>query len=175
MLRQDRLVIALEQRQEKAPREIINCANPCLEVASGRVPLCGAAHERAQAQRRGRARSPVSGMKKKDHPSRRHNKRYDTPQGIWVLWKCGKVEDMSKVRDVSVGGLFIETLKVCRVGTPIELHFLVEDGEIRATAMVRYVSPSNGMGLQFKTVRSEDQERFSAMIKRLIQVSGKEQ
>jgi hypothetical protein len=114
-------------------------------------------------------------MKKKDHPSRRHNKRCETPQGTWVLWKCGKVEDMSKVRDVSVGGLFIETLKVCKVDTPIELHFLVEDGEIRATATVRYVAANRGMGLQFKAVRSEDQERFSAMIKRLLHVTGKEE
>ena len=81
---------------------------------------------------------------------------------------------MSKVRDVSVGGLFLETLKVCPVDTPIELHFLVEDGQIHATATVRYVSAGHGMGLQFKAVRSEDQARFSAMIKRLIQVSGKE-
>jgi len=111
---------------------------------------------------------------KKNHPSRRRTKRYETPLGIWVLWRCGKVEDMSRVRDVSVGGLFIETLKVCPLETSIDLHFLVEDGEIRATATVRYVSEGRGMGLQFKTVRSEDQERFSAMIKRLIQVSGKE-
>jgi len=81
---------------------------------------------------------------------------------------------MSKVQDVSVGGLFIETLKVCKVDTPIELHFLVEDGEIRATATVRYVSANRGMGLQFKAVRSEDQERFSLMIKRLLHITGKE-
>jgi hypothetical protein len=113
-------------------------------------------------------------MKKKDHPSRRHNKRYETPQGIWVLWRCGKVEDMSRVRDVSVGGLFVETQKVCPLDTPIELHFLVEDGEIRATATVRYASANHGMGLQFKTVRSEDQQRFSLMIKRLIRGNEKQ-
>lgn len=81
---------------------------------------------------------------------------------------------MSKVRDVSVGGLFIETLKVCPVDSTINLHFLVEDGEIGATATVRYVSEKCGMGLQFKAVRSEDQARFSRMIKRLMQVNGKQ-
>jgi len=68
-----------------------------------------------------------------------------------------------------VGGLFIETLKVCPVDATVELHFLVEDGEIRANAIVRYVKAGNGIGLQFKTVRSEDQVRFSRMMKRLIQ------
>jgi len=38
-----------------------------------------------------------------------------------------------------VGGLFVETLKVCPVDATVELHFLVEDGEIRANATVRYV------------------------------------
>jgi len=68
-----------------------------------------------------------------------------------------------------VGGLFIETTKVCPVGATVELHFLVEDGEIRVKATVRYIKPGGGLGLQFKTVRSEDQARFATMIKRLIQ------
>lgn len=67
-----------------------------------------------------------------------------------------------------MGGLFIETRKACAVGATVELHFLVEDGEIKANATVRYVKAGSGMGLQFKTVRSEDQARFAAMIKRLI-------
>jgi hypothetical protein len=113
-------------------------------------------------------------MTKKDHPSRRRNKRYETPQGIWVFWRCGGMEDMSKVQDVSVGGLFIETQKVCPVNSTMELHFLVEDGEVQATAIVRYISEKRGMGLQFKTVRSEDQARFSRMIKRLMLVNGKQ-
>jgi hypothetical protein len=58
---------------------------------------------------------------------------------------------------------------VCPVEATVELHFLVEDGEIRANATVRYVKKGDGIGLQFKTVRSEDQLRFAAMMKRLIQ------
>jgi hypothetical protein len=67
-----------------------------------------------------------------------------------------------------VGGLFVETSKVCPIDATVELHFLVEDGGIRATATVRYIKAGTGLGLQFKTVRSEDREHFSAMIKRLI-------
>jgi PilZ domain len=99
--------------------------------------------------------------------SRRHHKRVETPQGVWVFWRCGRAEDTSQVIDLSVGGLFIETAKVCPVDATVELHFLVEDGGIRATATVRYVKAGSGLGLQFKTVRSEDQEHFSAMVKRL--------
>ena len=82
------------------------------------------------------------------------------------------MEDTSRVRDISVGGLFVETLKVCPVDAVVELHFLVEDGGINANATVRYVKPGTGIGLQFKSVRGEDQAHFSTMIKRLIQSVG---
>lgn len=69
---------------------------------------------------------------------------------------------------MSVGGLFIETLKSCPVDATVTLHFLVEDGEITADATVRYVKTGSGLGLKFKNVRTEDQGRFATMIKRLI-------
>jgi len=68
-----------------------------------------------------------------------------------------------------VGGLFIETKKVCPVDATVKLDFLVADGEIRADATVRYVKAGRGLGLQFKAVRSEDHVRFGTMIRRLIQ------
>jgi len=86
-----------------------------------------------------------------------------------VLWKCGRTEDTSKVKDVSVGGLFIETSKLCPIDATVELHFLVEDGEVRASATVKYVLPGVGFGLQFKSIRNEDQANFSTMIKRILQ------
>ena len=58
---------------------------------------------------------------------------------------------------------------MCPVDATVELHFLVEDGEITASATVRYVSAGSGIGLQFKTVRGEDQIRFASMVKRLVQ------
>lgn len=108
-------------------------------------------------------------MKKHVLHSRRHHKRVETPQGVWVFWRCGRTEDTSRVKDLSVGGLFVETRKVCPVDATVELHFLVEDGEIRANATVRYVKAGSGLGLQFKAVRTEDQAHFSTMIKRLLQ------
>ena len=104
--------------------------------------------------------------------SRRHHRRVETPEGVWAFWRCGRTEDTSRVRDLSVGGLFIETRKVCPVGATVELHFLVQDGEIRANAMVRYVKAGSGLGLQFETVRNEDQTRFARMVKRLMQAES---
>jgi hypothetical protein len=107
-------------------------------------------------------------LKKQVLHSRRKHGRVETPQGVWVVWRCGGIEDTSRVRDLSVGGLFIETLRVCPADATVKLHFLVEDGEITADATVRYVKAGSGLGLKFKTVRTEDQARFAAMVKRLI-------
>jgi len=88
---------------------------------------------------------------------------------VLALWRCGRTEDTSRVKDLSVGGLFVETKKVCPVEATVKLNFLVEDGEILADATVRYVKAGSGLGLQFKAVRKEDRERFATMIRRLIQ------
>ena len=91
-----------------------------------------------------------------------------TIQSTNIYWRCGRSEDTSRVRDISVGGVFIETKKSLPLDATVELNFLVEDGGIVAKAAVRYVLPSIGIGLQFKTVRTEDQPLFAAMIKRII-------
>jgi hypothetical protein len=99
--------------------------------------------------------------------SRRHYRRVANPQGVWVYWRCGRNEDTSRVRDIGIGGAFIETKKVLPVDGTVELNFLVEDGGIAAKAAVRYVMSGVGMGLQFKNVRTEDQGHFAAMMKRV--------
>jgi glucan biosynthesis protein len=57
------------------------------------------------------------------------------------------------------------------IDATVELHFLVQDGEIRANATVRYVKAGSGLGLQFETVRSEDRAR-AEMVKRLMQAES---
>lgn len=107
-------------------------------------------------------------MKKRVLHSRRQHKRVDNPAGVWVYWRCGRSEDTSRVRDISVGGIFIETKKNLPMDATVELNFLVEDGGINAKAAVRYVLQGIGVGLQFKNVRTEDQPYFAAMIKRVV-------
>lgn len=55
-------------------------------------------------------------LKKQVLHSRRHQRRVETPEGVCAVWQCGRTEDTSRVKDLSVGGLLIETLKVCPVG-----------------------------------------------------------
>jgi hypothetical protein len=53
------------------------------------------------------------------------------------------------------------------VGAKANLHFLVEEGQIRAEAVVRHVKPGRGLGLQFTSVREEDRRHLADLMKRL--------
>ncbi len=104
-------------------------------------------------------------------PSRRHHPRVETPDEVWVYWKCGGLEDTSRVRDLSMGGLFVETEKASNVDATIRLDFLVQEGQIRAEALVRHVNPGSGLGLKFSALTEEDGPRLTALMTRLWSLS----
>ena len=102
--------------------------------------------------------------------SRRHCPRVETPHEVWVYWNCKGREDTSRVRDLSTGGLFVETEEardVDTVDTKVRLDFLVQEGQIRAEAVVRYVKPGSGLGLRFTALTAEDSPRLTALVTRL--------
>jgi hypothetical protein len=100
-------------------------------------------------------------------PARRFNSRIETPEGVWVYWSCVGRDDTSRVRNVSLAGLFIETRKPMVVGAKTELDFLVQDGQIRAEAVVRHVNPRRGVGLKFTAVKEGDRPHLAALLNRL--------
>jgi|ERR1700682_980932 hypothetical protein len=104
-------------------------------------------------------------------PARRFNSRVETPEGVWVYWSCGGRDDTSRVRNVSLGGLFIETRKPMVVDAKTKLEFLVQEGQIRADALVRHVNPSRGVGLKFTAVRIGDRSHLAALLNRLSRSS----
>jgi hypothetical protein len=100
-------------------------------------------------------------------PSRRRYPRVEKPYGVWVYWNCKGREDTSLVRDLSTGGLFVETEEVRDVDATIRLDFLVQEGQIRAKAVVRHVKPGSGLGLKFTALTEEDGPRLTALMTRL--------
>jgi len=101
------------------------------------------------------------------HFSRRLNSRVESSNNVWVYWECNGDRDLSRVKDMSVGGLFIETPRTKRLGATTNLHFLVQEGQIRADAVVRHVKPGGGLGLKFKAVSEKDRPNLAALMKRL--------
>jgi len=58
------------------------------------------------------------------------------------------MDDVSRVCDLSVGGLFLSTPVPRPVGVSAKLDFLVPEGAIRAEAVVQHLIPSRGVGCE---------------------------
>src|SRR5260370_31511244 len=100
-------------------------------------------------------------------PSRRLTSRVPAPADVWVYWKCQGREDVSCVRDISMGGLFIETPQPKAQGVLTRLHFLVQEGQIRADAVVRHAESGAGIGVKFTALSEQDRPKLSALLNRL--------
>jgi len=102
--------------------------------------------------------------------SRRRTSRvdtFDTSERVSVYWRCNRLEDVSPVRDLSFGGLFIDTSVALPVGAAATIDFLVQEGQIRADSVVRHVEPSSGIGLKFTAIPETDRPRLGMLITRL--------
>ena len=71
---------------------------------------------------------------------------------------------------MSLGGLFLETHRSRGVGSTAKLEFLVQEGQIRAEAIVRHVKPGGGLGLQLTALAEPDRPRLAALMTRLCRL-----
>lgn len=109
----------------------------------------------------------MSMLQKTIAPSRRFNSRIAAADQLWVCWQSNGRDDISRVRDISLGGLFVQTSTLRKIGTPAKLDFLVPEGQIRADAVVRHISPGYGLGLKFTAVTEADRCHLAALMRRL--------
>src|SRR6266481_937193 len=100
-------------------------------------------------------------------PSRRANSRIPLRQDLWVCWQCNGRDDVSRVRDLSLGGLFLETPSLRTIGASTKVDFLVSEGQIRADAVVRHRVPGRGLGLKFTAVTEQDRRKLASLLRRL--------
>jgi hypothetical protein len=83
------------------------------------------------------------------------------------LWNCNGEEDLSRIKDLSTGGLFLQTPIPKPAGVSIRIHFLVQEGEIKAEAVVRHAERGAGVGLKFLALSEQGKPRLAALLKRL--------
>jgi len=100
-------------------------------------------------------------------PSRRFSSRVEVAGDVWVYWKCEGRDDVSRVGNMSMGGLFIETPHARPSGTLTRLNFLVAEGQIRADAIVRHARAGAGLGLKFTALTEQDRPKLAALVTRL--------
>lgn len=86
---------------------------------------------------------------------------------VWVYWEYDQRAEVSHVRDLSLGGLFIETHRPRPDGELIHVHFLVQEGQIRLDGVVARAQPHKGIGLKFQSVSNEDVPQLTALINRI--------
>lgn len=101
--------------------------------------------------------------------SRRLSPRVETHDGVWVYWSANGREDTARVRNLSLGGLFMQTSVSKKVDSMLKLDFLVQEGRISVDAIVRRAEPGRGLALKFTKVRNEDQARLNALVNRFRQ------
>ncbi len=82
----------------------------------------------------------------------------------------GDGQTLALVKDISIGGMFIETRQAPPNGTQIQLRFNLEPDApiVIALAHVTYIVESKGMGVQFVEISPEDQRRIQTYIERFF-------
>ena len=81
---------------------------------------------------------------------------------------CPELLTLAYSRDVSVGGMFIETRQSLPVDTRLNLRFHIEDNApiVTAEAVVAYEIVGLGMGIRFWWISLEDRQRIAAYVAR---------
>ena len=98
---------------------------------------------------------------------RRHSSRVEADEGVYAFWSCDGHQGLSRVRDLSLRGLFMETPVEENLGAAVKLHFLAKEGQIRASAEVRHAKAGQGLGLKFIAIHTDDGQRLASLVRRL--------
>ena len=99
----------------------------------------------------------------------RRYERISLPKGMTVAWYGGGDSQVSRVKTLGLGGLFLAADHVRAVGTTLTLLFEVPGGFVQAEAVVRDVSAGEGMGVEFTNVGPQARVLLDDLLKRLLQ------
>src|SRR6202007_20216 len=83
-----------------------------------------------------------------------------------VYWECDRLRDVSHIRDLSMGGLCMQTRRSRPKSDLVHVHFLVAEGQVRLDGIVVRAQP-NGLGLKFQSVTKEDIPQLTDLINRM--------
>lgn len=97
----------------------------------------------------------------------RRSARVQVSKGVWVSWQVNGPRSVSRVRDLSAGGVFVSTPTPPAVGATVKLLFALAEGEVRIQGVVRYADPKRGMGVEFTNMGAGDRARLQELLRRL--------
>jgi PilZ domain len=99
--------------------------------------------------------------------TRRH-KRISLPQGMTVTWYGNGQQQVSRVKTLSAGGLFLCGSVTLRVDSHLTLVFEVPGGMVLAEAVVRNIVAGEGMGVEFIKMNPETRVLLEGLLTRLL-------
>jgi hypothetical protein len=99
--------------------------------------------------------------------TRRHQ-RISLPQGMSVTWYGSGQQQVSRVKTLSMGGLFLCGSNTLRVGTDLTLVFEIPGGMVLADAVVRNIVPGEGMGVEFTKMNPQIRVLLEGLLTRLL-------
>jgi hypothetical protein len=94
--------------------------------------------------------------------------RVEQSKGVWVAWQGGGQRFVSRVFDLSGGGVFVPTSVLPPVGSVVKLIFETSDGDIHARAIVRHTIVGRGMGLEFAAMDEDDLAHILQLLHELV-------
>lgn len=99
-------------------------------------------------------------------PARRYA-RMKSPEGLTASWQITTQTSVSPVATIGLGGLFIRTEESPAVGTNVRLTIHIPKAEVKARAIVRNITPGEGMGLGIIFMSPQDRHRLSTFLKQI--------
>ena len=94
--------------------------------------------------------------------------RAAAPKTLRVAWESGTRRAVSYLESVGLGGLFILTRQPAPMRSMVKLLMDLPIGEVRARAVVRRVTPTRGMGIEFIAMTQEDRARLTKALQPLF-------
>ena len=96
----------------------------------------------------------------------RRFRRITLPKGMLVAWYGGGDQRVSRVKTLGMGGLFVAEPNAPVVGSILRLSFEVPGGSVHVEAVVRNVTPGEGMGLEFTRLNTRDRVLMEILLRR---------
>jgi hypothetical protein len=93
--------------------------------------------------------------------------RHCSPKGTLLAWQSASVRDVSRVANLSLGGIYVRAIEPLPVGTFIQLLLVAPTLEVRARAVVQRSEPEKGMGIELVAMQQYDRVQFAGWLSRL--------
>jgi len=94
--------------------------------------------------------------------------RVAAPKSLMVAWQSGTRRAVSSLGSMALGGLFVLTRQPAPIRSMVKLLMDLPLGEVRARAVVRRVTPSLGMGIEFIAMTQEDRARLNKALQPML-------